>query len=144
MSASTVNDEPGEGVYMSDSDSSSKRKGSPLQRDIPLKRQASFDDIYNTNLKGATQQSKKVDRKLKGKPASFSEMINISFQDPSSFTPILAEMVRPLIQETVNIAVEGIRSTVVADMIKSNESLQQTVNYKRAEHRYRQTKVHDK
>ena len=72
MSASTVNDEPGEGVYMSDTDSSSKRKGSPLQRDIPLKRQASFDDIYNTNLKGATQQNKKVDKKLKGKPASFS------------------------------------------------------------------------
>ena len=81
-------------------------------------------------MKGATQLNKKVDKKLKGKPASFSEMINISFQDPSfkkSFTPILAEMVRPLIQETVNIAVEGIRSTVVADMIKSNESLQQTV-----------------
>ena len=36
-------------------------------------------------------------------------------------------MVRPLIQETVKSAVEGMRSTVVADMIKSNKTLQETV-----------------
>ena len=57
-------------------------------------------------------------------------MMSHSFQDPSfkeSFTPILAEMVRPLIQETVKSAVDGMRSTVVADMIKSNKILQETV-----------------
>ena len=71
MSASTVNDGPGEGVYMSDTESSSKRKGSPLQRDIPLKRQASFDDIYNTNLKGATQQNKRSTKNSKANPLLF-------------------------------------------------------------------------
>ena len=53
-----------------------------------------------------------------------------SFKCPSfkeSIAPVLAEIVRPLIQETVKSAIEGMRTTVVADMINSNKALQQTV-----------------
>ena len=121
---SVNNGEPIECIYTSDSESGAKRKRSPLKYDYPLKRQVSFDDIYNLNQKVAA--NKKTDKKFKGKPASFSDMMSHSFQDPSfkeSFTPFLAEMARPLIQETVKSAVEGMRSTVVADMIKSNKTL---------------------
>ena len=67
--------------------------------------------------------------KGKTKPVAFSDMIKLSFNDQSfrdSITPILTEMTSPLIIETVNVATAGMKS-VVDDMIKSNQALQDSV-----------------
>lgn len=56
-------------------------------------------------------------------------MIKLSFNDQSfrdSITPILIEMTSPLIIKPVYVATAGMKS-VVDDMIKSNQALQDTV-----------------
>ncbi|MCW4342132.1 MAG: hypothetical protein N0E48_01995 [Candidatus Thiodiazotropha endolucinida] len=127
--------------YISDSDSGSKRKGSPLARDEPLKRQASADDITISTKQGPAKQgpahtmksSAEEDpsfKKPKTKSVSFPEMIKHSFKDPSfqeSITPVLAELIRPLIQESIESAINVMRGTVVEEMINSNKALQNTV-----------------
>ena len=64
------NGESIESVSTSDSESGAKRKGSPLQCDYPLKRQASFDDIYKLNQKGVVNK-KKLIKSSKENPLPF-------------------------------------------------------------------------
>ena len=61
---------------------------------------------------------------------AFSDMIKMSFNDQGfakSMAPILYDMVSPLIQSTVNEAINQIKLTVVDEMIKSNNELKDMV-----------------
>lgn len=133
MSASTGDDASAE-FYLSDSDSGFKRKGSPLSKDEPIKKQISSEDLTLRRQSSDPSLSKSAayirkPAKGKTKPVAFSDMIKLSFNDQSfrdSITPVLIEMTSPLIIETVNVATVDMKS-VVDDMIKSNLALQDTV-----------------
>lgn len=133
MSASTGDDASAE-FYLSDSDSGFKRKGSPLSKDEPIKKQISSEDLTLRRQSSDPSLSKSAayirkPAKGKTKPVAFSDMIKLSFNDQSfrdSITPVLIEMTSPLIIETVNVATADMKS-VVDDMIKSNQALQDTV-----------------
>ncbi|MCG8049149.1 MAG: hypothetical protein N0E48_26695 [Candidatus Thiodiazotropha endolucinida] len=124
-----------------------KRKGSPLSStDVKkqvsikegLRRRNSFPDITKIS-----KSKSKSSSKSSVMPMAFSDMMRVTFDDQSfkdSITPVLYDMVCPLIQETIQTtvttavtkAIESIRTNVLDEMIKSNKSLQDSVNKQNA------------
>ena len=110
-----------------DTDSvNNKRKGSPLSKDDTKKTTGGL--VKSSSLQNIAT---KVSSKEKGTTKmAFSDMIKMSFNDQGfakSMAPILYDMVSPLIQSTVNEAINQIRLTVVDEMIKSNNELKDMV-----------------
>lgn len=110
-----------------DTDSvNNKRKGSPLSKDDAKKTTGGL--VRSSSLQNIAT---KVSSKEKGTTKmAFSDMIKMSFNDQGfakSMAPILYDMVSPLIQSTVNEAINQIRLTVVDEMIKSNNELKDMV-----------------
>ena len=116
-------------------EASSKRKGSPLSKEDakkqsvdpaspgPMRRQSSLPNIAKTSA-----------TKGKGSNMAFSDMVKITFNDPTfakSVAPVMYDMLSPLIQDTIKSAVKAVTSdlktTVVDEMVKSNNELQQLV-----------------
>ena len=72
--------------------------------------------------------------KASGSKMAFSDMVKITFNDPSfakSVAPVMYDMLSPLIQDTITAAVRAVTNdlkvSVVDEMVKSNEELQQLV-----------------
>ena len=85
--------------------------------------------------------SDKKSTKSKSKPmkgVAFSDMVIHLFKDKSfreGISPVLADILAPTIENTVytavstavNAAVDGIKTTLINDMLNSNKALQETV-----------------
>lgn len=123
-------------------ESSNKRKGSPLSSNEPKKQvSASVEGVTlrrRNSLSDLSKLSATDRKKLKPKTMAFSEMMKVSFDDQSfreSVTPILYDMICPMIEETikatvsstVTAAINSLRSNVIDDMIQSNRNLQESV-----------------
>ena len=92
-----------------------------------MKKQISSEDLTSLSNIGDRKAAKAVRTKPTG--VAFSDMIKLSFNDQTfrdSITLVLAEMISPLIVQTVNVAAAGMK-TMVDDVIKSNKALQDTV-----------------
>ena len=69
---------------------------------------------------------------------AFSDMMKVTFDDKNfqeSITPVLYQMLQPMIEKTIQVtittavkaAVTSLQTTVIKDMIQSNQSLQKSV-----------------
>ena len=137
MASSTENmdSEPTETI-----ETRSKRKGSPLSKD-DSKKQSLADAGAATPEPGRIRRQSSLPNiakaslsKDKGSKMAFSDMVQITFNDPAfakSVAPVMYDMLSPLIQDTISAAVSAVtldlKSTVVDKMVKSNEELQKLV-----------------
>lgn len=122
-----------------------KRKGSPLSKDEPTKKQVS-DSITSSQKMTLRRQNSmpniakasSVDKRKSGN-LSFSDMIKMTFNDTTfakNIAPVIHELISPLIQETiqatvsstVTAAINGMKESVIDQMIDSNAKLQETVS----------------
>lgn len=124
-------------------DGRSKRKGSPLTNSEPVKKPVStYEGLRRRNsfpdVSKILETDKPDKKKNKTKAMAFSDMMKMTFDDQAfknSITPILYDMVCPLIHETikstvsstVTAAIDSFRSSVIDQMIRSNRDLQESV-----------------
>ena len=103
-----------------------KRKGSPLSKDDAKKNTGGL--VRSSSLQNIASRASSKEKGTS--KIAFSDMIKMSFNDQGfakSMAPILYDMVSPLIQSTVNQAINQIKLTVVDEMIKSNNELKEMV-----------------
>ena len=100
-----------------------KRKGSPLT-DNRIKKQNSLPDIS----KLTTKEKKKIP------PKTFSDNLKMTLNDSAfsqSITPVLCEMMAPLLQETIKSsiesAIESLKLTILQPILDTNIKLQESV-----------------
>ena len=104
-----------------------KRKGSPLT-DNPLQKQNSLPDISKLTAK----------ERKKPPPKTFSDNFKMTLNENSTFTqiitPVLCDMMAPLIQETIKSsiasAMESLKLTILQPILDTNQKLQENVKKK--------------
>ena len=116
-----------------------KRKGSPLT-DKPLKKQNSMPDISKLTPK----EKKKIP------PNTFSDNLKLTLNDSTlsqSITPVLCDMMAPLIQETIKScvasAIESLKSSILLPILETNKKLQESVNKQEITIQHQQTMLED-
>lgn len=133
----------------------SKRKGSPLTKE-EVKKQLSTDRLSTLRRQNSAPDIPKLlsAKERKGSGMAFSDMVKMTFTDPSfatSITPVLYDMISPLIlstietsvSKTVEAAVKSVQTNVIDEMLESNKKLQESVS-KQSRIIQEQTKVIEK